>query len=385
VLAYISQAKLYLWNSGRVSAVESEFARSVRERTISIQRRNAWKTQGRGGQLMGAVVQGQGTECRIAITGVAGGRSPRELLYSLESDDVSGIFGLEDNVEQRLFHTADFRVRQITMEPGGNSVAASIVNTNLSANIAIIQIGGTEFIEATEGDSFDLSPRWARGGGRRIVFQSAGVGRDTAGRFCGLGAFCIQELDLASGSLECLAESKDFDFLAPQKGADGSLYYVRRPHENTKRQVSALGALKDAAMFPFRMGHALVQYCNMFSMVYTGKPLITAKGAAQRPTDPRQLLIHGNLVSAERAAREGALGEADAPALVPSSWELVRQAPGGGSSVLARGVLSYDLAEDGSIVYTNGSAIYRLDAGGHSERLLVGDLIEQVAILTPAQ
>lgn len=91
-----------------------------------------------------------------------------------------------------------------------------------------MQSRGTDFLEATEGDSFDLAPRWAPGPRRRIVFRSAGVGRDVAGRICGIGPSAVQELDLESGEMECLA---DYDLLGPQKTADGTLYYIRRPYQ----------------------------------------------------------------------------------------------------------------------------------------------------------
>jgi hypothetical protein len=75
------------------------------------------------------------------------------------------------------------------------------------------------------------------------------------------------------------------------------------------------------------------------------------------------------------------LGEKDAPAWVPRSWQLVRQLTNGVAEVIAEGVLSFDLGEDGTIVYTNGSAIYAIHPDGHIERVLVGNSIENVAIV----
>jgi hypothetical protein len=129
----------------------------------------------------------------IAITSVATGRNPGEILYSLETNDVSGIFAVDANgVEQRLFHTADFRVRHIALNADRSTIAASIFQNPFTSNIAVMQAEGTNLLTATEGDSCDLAPRWAPGPGRRLVFQSAGVGRDLAGRVCGLGPFAVQ-------------------------------------------------------------------------------------------------------------------------------------------------------------------------------------------------
>jgi hypothetical protein len=43
-----------------------------------------------------------------------------------------------------------------------------------------------------------------------------------------------------------------------------------------------------------------------------------------------------------------------------------------------RGVLSFDLHADGSLLYANGSAIFRLDQTGARKRLREDKLIEQV-------
>ena len=134
-------------------------------------------------------------------------------------------------------------------------------------------------------------------------------------------------------------------------------------------------------LFPLRLVHALFQYLNFFSMRYTGKPLANSQGAAQRQPDLKQMMIWGNLIDAERAAREDRLGDPDAPSLVPSSWQLVRRSQSGVTEVLAKSVLSFDIAGDGSLLYTNGSAIHRMKPGAASERIAVQKMIEQVVAL----
>jgi len=196
------------------------------------------------GAMWGAGQPGAGDpgEFRIAITSVARGRNPGELLYSLETDSISGIFAVDAaGVEQRLFHTADFRVRHMALNPDGTRIAASIVHPDFTANIAVLQVEGPEFFEASEGDSLDLAPRWVPGAGRKLVFQSAGVGRDGGGRFSGLGPFAVQQIDLDSGEMECLAEEPEHDLLAPQKDASGALYYIRRPYTAAGRKRARYG------------------------------------------------------------------------------------------------------------------------------------------------
>jgi hypothetical protein len=53
--------------------------------------------------------------------------------------------------------------------------------------------------------------------------------------------------------------------------------------------------------------------------------------------------------------------------------------PGGG-----RGVLSFDLFPDGTVAYSNGTAIFLVDPAGKSRRLVTESMIEQVVALEEA-
>ncbi len=356
--------------------MESEFERTVRERAASTERRNAWKTQGTGARFQGmSAAAGGPAHVPVAITGLAA-MPDGGLLYSMETDAVSGIFLREPGGgETRLFHTADFRIRQIALDPEGKMLAATIFHKDSSrSSIAILPVRGIDFTEVTEGDSFDQNPRWASA--RRLVFQSAGVGRNAAGQMAGLGPSAIQELDLDRGSLEDVVQARDQDFFQPGRRGD-SLYFIRKPYETRGADRSLAGAFRDAALFPFRMGRAVFQYFNVFSMMYTGKPLVTSKGAAQRRMDPRQMLVHANLIN---AMGEHAQDDPDS-GLVPKSWELVRKKEGSAAEVLAKGVLAYDIASDGGIVYTDGASVHSIRADGTHARILTGEWIERVAAL----
>jgi hypothetical protein len=382
-LAYVAQGKLHLHGDRARTTVESAFGRSLRERAAQIHNRHAWKASGRGAQFMRGMLWAEGagdpSEFRILITSVSPGREPGELLYSLETDAISGLFLVDaTGFEQRLFHTADYRVRHVTLSPSGDTLAVSVLHSNMTANLAVMNADGSDMREISEGDSVDMAPRWVPGTSRRLVFQTARLGRDAAGRFSGYGPFAVQQLDLDSGDLTTLAEDADSDLLGPQMTASGDLYYIRRPFAGKPKTFSPLTIVKDTLLFPFRMSYAIFQFFNFFSMRYTGKPLSTSRGAVSRTPDLKQMMIWGNLVDVDQARRENSGGESDAPSLVPSSWQLVRESAAG-KEVVAKGVLSFDLAGDGSVVYSNGSAVHRIRPNGSGrERILVGSMIEQV-------
>ena len=314
----------------------------------------------------------------VLITGLAACQDG-SLLYSMETDSVSGIFLLDTaGVETRLFHTADFRIRHAALDRDGAMVAGTAFhNADMRSNIAVVPFRGTDLSEVTEGDSFDQLPQWVPGPKRRIVFQSAGVGRDAAGRFAGLGPCAIQELDLDSGELSEICSVSGHDLLQPRKMEDGTLFYIRKPYESGVPKPTVAGSLKDTLLFPFRMGRALFQYFNIFSMMYTGKPLVTNKGAVGRRIDPRQAFINGNLAIANMPQ----VPEDEDQPLAPASWELVRHRPGGQTEVIAGHVLAFDVARDGSALYSDGTAIRRVSREGHSERVLQGEMIERVLAL----
>lgn len=364
--AYLTQGKLHRRSAetGEDTPIESAFGRSLRDRAAQIHNRHAWKMKGSGAQFMygmlGPAHQHDPGELRVAITSVCPGREPGSVFYSLETSEVGGIFAVDPaGVEDRLFHTADFRVRHLASSANRDEVAAAIVHGNGCANIAVMRADGSGLTEVTEGESMDVAPSWVAGAGpRRLVFQSAGLGRDAAGRFSRLGPAAIQSLNLDSGELSTVAEEPQADLLCPRMLADGTLFYIRRPYVTSEVKVSALGVVRDTILLPFRLVFAVFQFFNFFAMRYTGSPLTGAPGVGGAP-------------------REGEGPQA------PASWQLMRRASDAAAAEpLAKGVLSFDVGPDGEVIYSNGSAIYRLDAASRrSERVLKCSFIEHVAAL----
>ncbi len=376
-IAFLSDGRLHLHKDGASNALESQFERSVQERIVSTQRRHGWKEEGRGARFAGiwGSAEPQTDLAPVTRTGLAAGPDGA-LFYSMETADVSGVFLLDaGGSETRLFHTAEFKIRHVALHNDGTTLAAAAFARNgMHSNIVVLPVHGVELTEVTEGDSMDCCPQWIPGPGRRIVFQSAGLGRNSAGAFVGLGPSAIHQLDLDSGALEEIAAEEGHDLMVPRLAADGTLYYIRRPYEAGVSR-GFLQTLKDAVLFPFRMARALFQYFNFFSMRYTGKPLTTQKGTRLRQMDPRQLLMQANLAAAMAQPEED-----EQPGTVPASWQLMRRARGGQPETIASRVLAYDMDRQGNFVYTDGVSITRLGADGGKTRILAGDRIAQVII-----
>ena len=384
--AYLSQGKLHLkLGDAPVRVVDSKFGLSVRQRAQEIQQRHSWKTQGRGAQFMrgGGFLWGMNEadpgQMPISINGLSRGCNDGELVYSLDTPEIAGVFMLSEagQKETRLWHTADYRVSHVSASADQKRIACVVRNQNGTSTIASMREDGSDLTELTAGDCIEMSPRWIPGSPGELIFQSAGMARDEAGMPRGRGAFSIQRLNIERGELTTVAEDPKADLLGPQMSADGALYYIRRPYEGPMAKVSIARATLDLLLFPFRLLFALFQYLNFFTMMYTGKTL-TSAGNAQREADVNRMMVWGNLIDARKAARQSS---GETPALVPKSWDLVRQSPDGTVKSIAQGVLSFDVCPDGSVLYSNGSGVFRVSADGKSERLAKDAMIEQVVAL----
>lgn len=389
-LAYLSRGKLYVRDEGpQFTMIDSKFGQELVERTARAYEKSAWKRDKSEGNLVsGAVLwnvnEVDPTAVQVRITGVTRGRHDRELLYALETDTIGGLFLYDwsTHQERRLFHRERFRIKDLGRHPTEPLIVGSMAQPNGTANLVLVEQERAFVEEITGGDSADEAPAWVPGAKRRLVFQSTGLARNEAGHFAGWGPTTVMRLDLEAGSLETVAEDPALDFLLPRQADEDTLYFVRRPYEPPDRRFrpSLLGTLRDTVALPYRLFVALFAYLNFFSLIYARKPLMKAGGPPQEGPEVEKLMIRGRVIDARRALREH-LWNREFPSLVPKSWELVERRRGE-ERVLARGVLAYDLFTDGSLVYTNGTGLFRVDPAGPAEEALgKGGLVEHLAVL----
>lgn len=371
--AFLAEGKLFLLHAnGDVSQVESHFVQEIESRAERTRERHGWKAQSTGwnvtassrgappGLLAGLGGMQDGPHrTHVQFTALAPSE-PGKWLYALAVGDVGGIFEYEeaDQSERRVIHRVGLRVSHLARNPVDGTYALTLANPDGTAHLATLDPRGRGIRERTEGDCLDEAPAWDPSG-TALIFQSAGVARSSHGALAGHSPYAVQRLDLASGDMTCLWEDPAFDLLLPRLAPDGSLYCLRRPYEPVRRTPVWQPAL-DAVLFPFRLAVAFIGFLNVFSLIFGKKPLLSAGGPEQQGPDLRWLYLHGRMVQVKREQL------AQGSALVPRSWELVRRSPEGRVSTIARNVLHFDLAPDGSVLHTDGHQISRLSPDGTS-------------------
>ena len=384
-VAYLAEGKLYLCEPGKGSGViDSPFAQQIVDRQERNRERHDWKSEGMAWSVTRnplGVPMGHAGVRQVAFAGVANGASngvQTELVYGLRNGPVGGLFVYTagDGYERRLLHRNGFVPSDVARHAKDGSIAVSLSFPDGTAHIGVLSAEGKGLREVTEGDSVDECPAWSGGEGRLLLYQSAGVARNEPGMKVGLGPYAIMRLDLDRNELSVLLESDRDDYLSPRQGADGSLYFVRRPYAPAGHvDVSPLKVAKDILLFPFRLISALVHFLDWFSLVFRRKPLITAGGPRREGPDSRYMMLWGKMIDAEKALRKG--DNEKSKSLVPPAWELTRRDSQGVETVLARGVIAFDLCGTG-IVFTNGTEIRHLDQAGAEVTILSGKLIERV-------
>ncbi len=386
-IAYVSKGRLRLKRGVEPPRNwSSPFADQVQEHYRSIQRRHAWKNQGRGarfatwGQPMEEDLPGASEQ--VTFSAITGGRDQTEILYILQTASVSAILALDavadEPDELRLYHTADLRITDLSMGPDRDRIAASVTYGSGATNLAVLTRDGSHLTDITEGDSIDAAPRWASAG--VLVYQSAGIGRDQAGLLAGRAPFAVCRVDLEQGEVEELASSATHDLLTPAEDASGALYFVRRPYTPPGEGPGLRDLALDILLFPLRLGRAILAWLDFFVVRYTGKPLTSAGGPRREGPDEKTLFLLGNMVDVEKARRESLAAGDPTPGLVPQDWELVRRVDGR-EEVLAHGVLAFHVDPGGQVWFTNGNGVFRLEAGGGRTLLFEDERVVAVYVV----
>ncbi len=388
-VAYLSQGRLFVKQPDKeVREIESPFARQAMERQVKNEQLNGWKGNvwGSNAGVMPELSMWQDAgdvgRRRIRFKCIARGAQSEQIYYILDLGDVAGVFRyhLDKDSEYRLMHRNSFPAMSLACHASGE-LAISIGRDDGSIGIAFSQDDGRHWNHVAGGDSIDLCPAWAPNG-RQVVFQSSAIGRNEQGFRVGQAPFSVETLNLETDDEPTeLLEATDIDLMLPRLGADGATYFIRRPFKPYWENVpSVWKILMDIILFPVRLTQMLFFFLNFISVMFAGQPL--AETMQQKPWQRQKqqaVMLWGRAVDTKRAMSKS--GDKDEGNLVPKDWELVCRKPDNSEEVLARSVVFYDLCDDGSVVFTNGTKVYHRDLDGKQTLLCRGSTIDQLVVV----
>jgi hypothetical protein len=385
--AYLSGGRLTVRRAGQPAIeIESDFAIKAHERQVRSEELDGWKTRsGVWGSMGMETPQLAQWESARPVTiamfkSVAPCGEPGKILYTLQIGSMGGLFryDVEQRLEERLMHKNEFVGNDLSRHPTHEVLALSVERSEGKRCLQVGESDGRFLKTVTDGDSIDEAPAWVPDEGRRLVYQSAGIGRDQQGYSVGIGPYAVELLDMEKQDISILVEDDNTDFLQPRMTADGTLYYIRRPYKPLHRdRPSRTEVFKDFLLIPYRLMLAFFGFLNFFSTMFTGNPLTTAGGPkTNRNVDTRYLALWGHMVDTKRVLDQSK--EKESAALVPKDWQLARRAADGQEKILAENVLSYDLGGNGDVIYTNGTTIFGLDAAGSRTELAKDRMIVKV-------
>ncbi len=376
-VAFIADGKLfYQAANGQVEQIHSPYIAEAAEKVARSNERNAWK-KGTSFEISAnrGMKQFDVDDAQITTTSAWLGQN-QTILYFLKDNVMGGLFSydLTTRTEQRILHRQNLGLTDLTFDPVSAKILASASRSDGSANLAMMDADGSNYREITAGDTVDGAPVAVPQLDQQIIFQSAGIARSQEGHVMAHSHTSLQMLDLRSGQLSPVLDDAQFDYFLPRFNANGNLLFIRRPYEVPKYTTENI--LLDSLLFPFRLLRAVFHYLNFFSLMYSRKPLTSASGPAMN-ADLKEIILKGKRINAEKALRKEAAINGVA-SLVPASWQLISRTRQGAEQVLARNVASYDIAADGRILYSNGRAVFALDANNQSQLVLKSDLVSEV-------
>ena len=144
--------------------------------------------------------------------------------------------------------------------------------------------------------------------------------------------------------------------------------------------MSVARVVLDAILLPVRLLRALLSYLDIFSIRYSGKPLVSPGGSRQNRADVRKRIVAGNVMNAAARAEDEAETEREK---VRRGWQLVARPKGGEERTIARRVIAFDDFDDGRVLATSGSSITVVGRDGKETKLRDVEGVTEVVALPP--
>lgn len=347
---------------------ESGFIAKYKENSRRIYENNAWKRDGMNARLRGDYDFGENnewseSETPAILNGVTFTSQENVAAYSFTVGQSSGIyykdFSREKDDETHLIHSSSEQFFALSYNPKDRTMSASMrKNGDVCESVVVFTENG-DYIDITDGDSLDQNPYCSPTDGK-ILFDSAGVGRDERGNFVTYGNSAVFETDRLTANISLLKEDEKYSYLRPKRDKEGNLYAVKRP----AKEKSETNPILEILLIPVRIVEAIVGFVQFFVVLFAGKTLVAGKGGGVNPVrekkiTEREIFLDGNRVRVDKELKKNKRFKEKDYGFVPRSRKLVKLSKDGAETVLKNGVADYAIGEEG-IYCTDGRHIYLL-------------------------
>jgi hypothetical protein len=387
-MIFAAGSKIALLKGNKLEYIESNYLKSYRKNLQEIADRHAWKSQGTGANFRGdadkyAPRNGEDEDRFAKINGVALIDKGDKILYSISFQGYSGIFVRSliegEDPETHVLHGSKARFCSLDYKKATNQIVVAMEDETAERNLAIMDMGKGHYHMITEGDSIDDNPVWGNLNNNCIYFDSKGIGRGEDGHIMGYSPREIYCLNMESKEIEEIAVMKDFDCFLPKEDKEGNLYFIKKPYHTSEARNASF---KDFVLIPIKLLKAVFNFLEFFTMRYTGEAFKTkGPNPAKGKNDPKQMFIYDNLVNVEKTLKENQSSGEKYPGIAPRNWELMKLKRDGEIETVKKGVLDFDLTEEGDIVYSNGKHLIKRSSDGNEMMLKEIELATKIRSL----
>ncbi len=351
-----------LFSDGAVERFPSKFVENYKNGIQNSEHSKEWKYGGEGARFRGDIAAAQTVESRI--DGVYLTSDEYAAVYAFSVNAVSGIykrsFSDEKTPETHVINSVEYSFSGGCLDSANGRLATSLKRNAVNSDIAVFDLKNGSYVTVTGGDTQDTDPFYSPENANLIYFSSRGAGRDMNGEFVAFSPAAICAIDLSAMEVREVKANEKFSYFKPVPHG-GKLYAIKAPAQE-KRTNPFISFI----LIPYRILQAVANLLAVFIHAFTGKS-VTSGGnnpAKGREYDSRKLYVRGNLINVEREAKKSKGKRHKDYGWVPLSWQLVEV---DGDRILASGVADFDIAADGTIIFTDGKRIYSLKDGKKSK------------------
>lgn len=359
---FVDGQDLCVYDDGKITKYRSGYVERYKENAESARRNSDWKTSGEGAVFRGDATYANSAEPAIECS--FGGIYPTDnddwVVYSFTVNGTSGIYKkcLTDakTPEAHVINSNNLSFGGGMYSISQNTLAVSVKRGYYNSDIALFDMQSGDYKCVTDGDTLDVDPYICPDDGDIIYFSSRGAGRDNHGEFVSFSPSVICKLDLRAMTVDEIKSSDKFSYFKPVVHG-GKLYAIKAPLKE-----KAHNAFVEFLLFPWRILQAIASFINIFVKATTGKGLTEggSNPARGKDYDSRKIEIAGNLIDVEKQQKRNASKKDTDYGFIPKSWELVEVESG---NVIKSGIGDFDIAEDGTIIATNGKRIFAIKDG----------------------